>query len=82
MLKEARYIPQQNRLKERNIMELTITQNGGLYFAHHKVSQRRTAFFRWQFHSSKRPGAKESSPLFPIQGPRQQRNELTGVLDK
>jgi hypothetical protein len=27
-------------------MELTITQNGALYFAHHTVSkQRRTAFF-------------------------------------
>ncbi len=26
-------------------MELTITQNGALYFAHHKVSKRRAAFF-------------------------------------
>jgi hypothetical protein len=26
-------------------MELTITQNGALYFVHHKVSKRRAAFF-------------------------------------
>jgi hypothetical protein len=32
-------------------MELTITQNGGLYFAHHKVPKRRAALF-WPFRTA------------------------------
>ena len=32
-------------------MELTITQNGALYFAHHKVPKRRTALF-WPFRNA------------------------------
>ncbi len=31
-------------------MEVTITQNGALYFAHCKVSKRRAAFF-WPLHT-------------------------------
>ena len=32
-------------------MELTITQNGALYFAHHKVPKPRTALF-WPFRTA------------------------------
>jgi hypothetical protein len=32
-------------------MELTITQNGALYFAHHKVPKRRAALF-WPFRTA------------------------------
>ena len=32
-------------------MELTITQNGALYFAHHKLPKHRTVFF-WPFRTA------------------------------
>jgi hypothetical protein len=38
------------------MMEPTVTQNGALYYAHHKTSKERTAFFR-RF----RLGAKKES---------------------
>jgi hypothetical protein len=36
-------------------MELTITQNGALYFAHHKVSKRPTALF-WPLRTGSKQG--------------------------
>ena len=36
-------------------MELTITQNGALYFAHHKVPKRRVALF-WSLRSASKQG--------------------------
>jgi hypothetical protein len=36
-------------------MELTITQNGALYFAHHKVSKHRAALF-WPLRTTSKQG--------------------------
>jgi len=55
-------------------MELTITQNGALYFAHHKVSKHRAALF-WPL----RNGSKQALDIRGLRhsgNTRQQRTTL------
>ncbi len=46
------------------MMEPTVTQNSALYFAHHKNSKQRAAFFqRFRFRARKQPVARKQLML-------------------
>jgi hypothetical protein len=51
-------------------MELTITQNGALYFAHHQVSKRRAALF-WRLRT---PAGKQGPDVRGLPDSLQQRS--------